>query len=214
MEKKKKIKREARPKTATSDDAPPTARGPSSIYIRDVKLDKFADEYFKDMDPVKAAVAVGYSPTNAKSHGPALLRNPRVQSRIDYLRRKAAKKAEVSAEWVVAELAKLARVDLGDILFFGKDGQVHIRPEALEDPEISTALAEITIDDEIIENKRGKMTKRKGRVKTHDKTKALLELGKHLGLWPSNRVDLGVSGDANQSGVEIRITGGLPSSNK
>jgi len=208
MKKKKKqssgIKRE---KLYTSAD----------IYVRDERVTKFTDEYFKDLDGRKALLAAGYHPKNsnvADSMVSELLRRPKVQSRLEYLRRRALKKTDMSVEWILGELYKIARADIGEVCYFDEEGNTRIKPEALEDPNFSTALSELNIDEDSITTSKGKRIKRKGRIRLYDKTKALVDLGKHLGLWPAYKGDPGLSGDPEAAGIKIEISGGLPQRDK
>jgi len=174
----------------------PASRVVSNFYRRDPREVAFANEYFKNGgNSTQAVLKMGLTKKqhSARVIGCTLLANPNVQHRLDFLRRKSLKETEVDAMWVVRKLIKLAGVDIGDVLVFDEKGNVIPRPELLEDNDYSYAIQEIT---------------EKGKIKLHDKTKALEKLYTHfLGL---NNVSATMNGDNLAAGIQINITGGLP----
>lgn len=183
----------------------------TTIFRTDILAEQFADEYLKNgLDGKAAAITLGYAPTNAAVAATRYLKDPRVQQRLSYLRRKIGRKYEVSIERIVAELAKVAFTDMGDFVFRDADGNIHFHPDALDDPDLSAAISEIHMS----EQGTGVKKKRKGHIKLHDKVGALVDLGKHLGMWPKGHGG-GWGEGADEDGIggapiEITIKGGLP----
>lgn len=69
---------------------------------------RFINEYVSCGDATKAATAAGYSETNAKRIGSQLLHHALVAAEVDKFHRRAAMKAQIKADDVIAELGKVA----------------------------------------------------------------------------------------------------------
>lgn len=72
------------------------------------KQKRFAAEYAVDHHATKAAIRAGYSERSAHAAASRLLKNPNVQSVISTEEAKHAKRSQMSADQVLAELAKIA----------------------------------------------------------------------------------------------------------
>ena len=68
----------------------------------------FAAEYLKDRNATQAAIRAGYAPGAARSRGAELIRHPGVVALVDGSTRKAAERAQVTAEFVIEELMNVA----------------------------------------------------------------------------------------------------------
>lgn len=153
------------------------------------KRDAFCDEYIIDFNATRAAQRAGYSPKSAHVQGHDLLKNPKVKARIDALKRARAARAQMSADEVLEELAKLARANMQDYMVVGPHGDPVLDWSKLTRDQ-AAALQEVTVDDYV--DGRGDEARdvRRVKFKLADKKGALVELGKHLGLFP-NKVELG-----------------------
>ncbi len=145
--------------------------------LRYPKQERFCREYVKDLDARAAALRAGYT---ASRHicGAVLrlLQDARVRARVAELQaavaqqEKAEAEAHAEADWVVAQLVKIARAD--PRRFFHADGtpkKVH----ELGDEE-AAALSGFEPSGEA-----GKVV---------DRLKVLELLGRHFGLWPQKPV--------------------------
>lgn len=132
---------------------------------------KFVDEYLIDMNATQAAKRAGYSEKTAYSIGDRLLRNVEVQNYID--KRKAARirRTEITQDFVLTELMKIATSNGTDFANVGKRNRVTLTPTADLMPEKRAAVASVKKGKNGIE------------VKTYDKLKALELLGRHLGMF-------------------------------
>jgi phage terminase small subunit len=127
------------------------------------KQQLFVQEYLTDLNATAAAERAGYKEPNKQ--GPRLLVNVGIAAAVAAAQQRLAHKAEIKAERVLAELAALAFSDLGQVLdFAGNELQLR-RPGDI--PE--SARRALPVD--LIE------------FKLWDKRAALVDLGKHLGLW-------------------------------
>ena len=137
------------------------------------KQERFCHEYVKSLDGRAAALRAGYtSSRHIRETVLRLLKDARVRARVAELQKAIAQQAEAEAEshaeadWVVAQLVKIARADPRK--FFHADGtpkKVH----ELGDEE-AAALSGFEPSGEA-----GKVV---------DRLKVLELLGRHFGLWP------------------------------
>ncbi|WP_428659323.1 terminase small subunit [Reyranella sp.] len=139
--------------------------------LRFPNQERFCQEYVKDLDARSAAVRAGYVPSpNLRASVWRLMRNGAVQARIAELQEAVAKQAEAAAraeaDWVVAQLVKIARADPRK--FFHPDGAPR-KVHELGDDE-AAALSGFEPSGEA-----GKVI---------DRLKVLELLGRHFGLWP------------------------------
>lgn len=68
----------------------------------------FLDEYFKEKNATKAAIAAGYSPKTARQQGARLLTKSVIRDEIKRISEKVTEKTEISAEWVLASFKAVA----------------------------------------------------------------------------------------------------------
>ncbi len=144
------------------------------------KQEVFCQEYLKDLNATQAVIRAGYASANAHVTGPKMLANVGIAARIQELMNKRAKKVEVTSDFVLMELLKLAKADLSKA--YDEKGNllpIHEIPE-----ETRKAIAGIKVFEEF--EGFGKERVKVGEVrelKFWDKTKSLELLGKHLGMF-------------------------------
>lgn len=159
------------------------------------KQQRFVGEYLVDLNATQAAMRAGYSEATAYSQGQRLLKNVEVAAAVGCRRAELAKKVELTQEMIVAELAKIGFSDIrkavkwfsqtniaavdaieGEIedgsIRFAVANQVELISSGDIDDETAAAIAEVSM------NAQGGL-----KVKFHDKQTALVNLGKHLGMF-------------------------------
>lgn len=144
------------------------------------KQQRFVEEYVVDLNATQAAIRAGYSEKTAYSQGQRLLKHVEVAAIIAEHQERLANRAEVTAERILQELARIAFVDPRAI--FAEDGSVKPIPEWEED--IARALSGCEVTEEFAG--RGADREQVGftkKVKFWDKRGALELLGKHLALF-------------------------------
>ncbi|NNJ74549.1 MAG: terminase small subunit [Anderseniella sp.] len=72
------------------------------------KQKRFALEYIVDLNATQAAKRAGYSEKTSYSQGQRLLKNDEIQKRIEKLNAKRNKRTEISGDWVLGQLKKVA----------------------------------------------------------------------------------------------------------
>lgn len=144
------------------------------------KRASFVREYLIDCNATQAAIRAGYSAKTAKQIGSRLLTNVDVMTEINKAKVQRAERVEVTADLVLAELLKIARVDLSQLYDeHGNLKDIHSIPE-----DARRAIAGIEVDE--IWEGRGENREQTGvtrKVKLWDKPRALELLGKHLKLF-------------------------------
>ncbi|MCZ7488528.1 terminase small subunit [Rhizobium rhizogenes] len=157
----------------------------------------FVREYLIDLDPRRAALAAGYSASMAASKAYQWVSNSKTKPLVYEAVRKAmearAQRTEVTADRVVQELAKIGFADIRKVIKWkshlvneedNPDGgdvaviktivtnQVELVASDEIDDETAAAISEIS------QNTAGGI-----KLKLHDKRAALVDLGKHLGMF-------------------------------
>lgn len=157
-----------------------------------LKQQRFVSEYLIDLNATQAAIRAGYSEKTAKQIGSRLLSHVDVAAAIAEGQTKIAAKHGVTAERVVAELALIGFSNMHDYIRIGPDGDPYTDFSALT-REQAAAIGEVTVED--FKDGRGDDARdvRKVRFKLSDKRAALVDLGKHLGMF-TERVAVNVGG--------------------
>lgn len=155
------------------------------------KQRRFAREYMVDRCGAKAAVRAGFSERTAKVKACALLKRPEIAALVEAHEAELAARTAVTAERVIAELAKIAFSDPGQ--FFTETGALKRIEDMDEDARASLAAVDIVTrkvpggDDGEVEHV--------AKIRLWDKRAALVDLGKHLGLFKDKIELTGTGGD-------------------
>lgn len=146
------------------------------------KQKRFVDQYLVDLNATQAAIRAGYSEKTAKQIGSRLLSHVDVAKAIEAGQAKLAEKHGVTLEKIVAELALLGFSNMQDYMRSSADGDPFLDFSALT-REQAAALTEVTVED--FKDGRGEDARDVKRVKFKlaDKRAALVDLGKHLGMF-------------------------------
>ena len=159
------------------------------------KQKRFIEEYLIDLNATQAAIRAGYRPDNAYSIGSENLRKPEIKAAVDKAMAERAKRTGINQDRILMELARIGFAKITDVVDWdtGK-----IKDDASEDD-----LACI----QSIKVKPGEFgTERE--AKLYDKKSALIELGKHLGMFTgASAPDAGegvvIINDAPEDGKDI-----------
>ena len=144
----------------------------------------FVAEYLVDLNATQAAIRAGYSERTAYRIGAELLHKTSVAEAIAAGQAKRAQRVEITADRVVAELAKIAFADPRDLMEWGPDG-VKLKASADLTEEQAASVAEVS---ETTTKDGGSL-----KLKKHDKVKALELLGRHMGMF-KDKVENEISG--------------------
>jgi phage terminase small subunit len=159
--------------------------------LRNARHEKFAREIVAGKSAAAAYRAAGYKADRRTAwqarHRPDVSR--RIEELIQTEREqqkqaiaKAAKRYEVTTERIIGELARIGFANIYDLIEIDADGELRVNLVAISRDE-AAALQEVTVE-QVRAGRVGK-TQRGTRVKIKlaDKRAALVDLGKHLGLF-------------------------------
>lgn len=133
-----------------------------------------------------------------------LLKNSNVIARVDELRQKVAERHNVTVDKIVRELAALGFSNMLDYIRTTSDGDAYVDLSALT-REQAAAISEIVVE----EYKEGKgddaRDVKRTRFKLTDKRAALVDLGKHLGMFKEVKEVTGKNGAPIQAEVTHKL---------
>ena len=159
----------------------------------------FVREYLIDLNATQAAIRAGYSEDTAGAIGYENLNKPQIQAAVRAAMDLRAKRTEITADRVLHELAKIGFSDIrkavrwesslvteednpdgGDVAVIKHivTNQVQLISSDDIDDETAAAISEIS------QTATGGL-----KIKLHDKKAALVDLGRHLGLF-TDKVEL------------------------
>jgi phage terminase small subunit len=143
-------------------------------------------------------VLAGYS--DNRHNAAALAREEHISTRLQELLAKAAERAEITAEMVLRELAKIGFANMADYMRAGPEGDPYLDFSSLTRDQ-AAALQEVTVED--FKDGRGEEARdvRRVKFKLSDKRAALVDIGKHLGMF-IDRSEVGKPGEFEALTVE------------
>ena len=150
-----------------------------------LRQQRFVDEYLIDLNGKQAAIRAGYTERSAEVTAAKLLRNPKVAALVKAAASAQQERTQITADVVLSELLRLARVDLADA--YTEDGKLKPVREMPED--LRRAIAGVESDEiwDWVEDDDGERRRElvgfTRKVKFWDKTRSLELLGKHLKLF-------------------------------
>ncbi|MEZ2724129.1 terminase small subunit [Pseudomonas putida] len=129
-----------------------------------VKRHRFVAEYLVDLNATQAAIRAGYAKKGAKDQAYQLMQLPEVAQAIEQAMGERNKRLQVDADYVLKRLTEIDQLDLADI--FDVDGKLMpIRQWPLSWRQM---VKEVDM--------------KTGKVKFHDKLRALELIGKHVNV--------------------------------
>lgn len=134
------------------------------------KQQRFCDEYLIDLNATQAAIRAGYSPKTAEQTASRLLTVVKVSDEIAREMAERSKRTGINQDRVVQELAKLAFVNIADVV----------------DLDSATVKGTATGEDlACIQSVKIKPSEfgTEREIKLYDKKASLELLGKHLGMF-------------------------------
>jgi phage terminase small subunit len=132
------------------------------------KRQRFVDEYLIDLNATQAAIRAGYSAKTAGSIGEENLKKPEIADAIAARQAKVAEKLEITQERIAAELAKIGFADVRQLF----DDEGNLKKLSELDDKAAACISSIDLSDGDI-----------AKVRLWDKRAALVDLGKHLGMF-------------------------------
>ena len=154
--------------------------------LKNMKHEQFARYIAEGMSAKDALPKLGYLPNSnaltTEVYANNMARRPAIKDRIQELRDQAASKTNITIQRVLEELAKIGFANMMDYMKTQPDGTAYVDLSSL-DRDKSAAISEIVVD-EYTEGKGDDARQvKRVRFKLHDKRAALLDIGKHLGMF-------------------------------
>ena len=140
------------------------------------KQKRFVEEYLIDLNATQAAIRAGYSPHTAKDIGCENLAKPNIAAAISQAMAERSRRTGINQDRVLQELARIGFAKITDVV---DPETAKIRPDASDDD--LACIQSIKIKPSEFGTER--------EVKLYDKKSALVDLGKHLGLF-KDKVEL------------------------
>jgi phage terminase small subunit len=166
------------------------------------KQQQFVREFLIDLNASDAARRAGYSLRTAEQQGYQLLRKPAVAAAIAEAQAERAQRTEVTADQVLAELARIGFANMLDFVKIGASG--HPVPDFSSlDRDKAAALIEVTLDRYVDSQREAGGEVRRVKFKLADKRAALVDLGKHLGLF-KDRLEISTPQDEAELAAAAR----------
>jgi phage terminase small subunit len=153
------------------------------------KQARFVSEYLIDLNATQAAIRAGYSPATAYSQGQRLLKHVEVEAAVSAAQAERSERTKITADKVLSELAKIGFSDIRKAVQWqanvtgmveDEDGterlavtnQVQLVSSSEIDDDTAASISEIS------QSAQGAL-----KVKLHDKRAALVDIGRHLGMF-------------------------------
>lgn len=153
------------------------------------KQQRFVDEYLTDLNATQAAIRAGYSEKTARSISNENMTKPDIQAAIAKGMQARSGRTEITQDMVLRELAKIGFSDIRKVVRWGET-QVRMVDGEDDGPEDMVPYHGLALIDstEIDDNTAGAIAEvsqgRDGlKVKLHDKKGALVDIGRHLGMF-------------------------------
>jgi phage terminase small subunit len=145
----------------------------------------FADEYLIDLCASKAAKRAGYSEQWARDRGWRVLQRADVQAYLAERMTARAERTEITQDMVLRELAKIGFSDIRKAVKWG-ESVVGIHPDTGQAVAVHDIM--LTASDQVDADTAAAIsevsqTQQGLKVKLHDKRAALVDIGRHLGMF-------------------------------
>lgn len=165
--------------------------------LANARHERFAQELAKGKSADDAYAAAGYTPD--RGNASRLTANDNVQTRVAEILGRGAERAAITQEMVLRELAKIAFVDVRKAVRWGRSPidtksenadpnglgifPVELVPSEEMDDDTAAAVAEVSL------------TQTGVKIKFHDKKGALVDIGKHLGMFIERTENINLNHD-------------------
>ena len=172
--------------------------------LKNAKYEIFAQERAKGASASDAYERAGYTRHDGNAH--RLSVNEKVTARVDEILSKSAERTGVTVDRIVSELAKIGFADIRKVMRWGESVALPIgeNGEVFVSHDVALVSSDDLDDATAAAVSEVRKTKEGLSIKMHDKRAALVDLGKHLGMFTEKRE---ISGS---NGAPILIVTGVP----
>jgi phage terminase small subunit len=157
------------------------------------KQQRFCEEYMVDLNGTQAAIRAGYSKRTSNEQAVRLLANVSVSAKIFELQKALSKSTGITAERILKEFAKIGFANIQDYI----SAENEITDLSKIEVDKAAAVESITVTETTFGTPDNPGVKTKVAFKLYDKISALVNMGRHIGLFEK---------DNRQKDNKVRIT--------
>lgn len=143
------------------------------------KQQAFVAEYLIDLNATQAAIRAGYSEKTAQEQASRLLSNVIVSEAIQAAMQERSKRTEITQDMVLRELARIGFSDIRKL--FNESGSLK-RVEELDD-DAAAFVSSVEVVTRKVPGGEDNEVEHTAKIKMWDKRAALVDVGKHLGMF-------------------------------
>lgn len=158
------------------------------------KQRRFVEEYLIDLNATQAAIRAGYAANAAKVTASRLLTKANIGELLAELQAKRSERTEITADRVLSELAKIGFANMADYMRVGLNGDPCLDFGNLTRDQ-AAALVEVTVEDFVDGRGDDARDVRRVKFKLADKRAALVDIGRHLGMFVDVNLNINASID-------------------
>lgn len=146
------------------------------------KQARFVDEYLIDLNATQAAIRAGYSKRSAGQIGEENLKKPEIQKAIQDAQQKRSERTEITQDRVLQELAKIGFSNMMDYVTPTDSGNLVTDFSKLTRDQ-AAAISEVTVEEYVEGKGDAARDVKRVKFKLSDKRAALVDMGRHLGMF-------------------------------
>lgn len=146
------------------------------------KQARFVDEYLIDLNATQAAIRAGYSKRSAGQIGEENLKKPEIQKAIQDAQQKRSERTEITQDRVLQELAKIGFSNMMDYVTPTDSGDLVTDFSKLTRDQ-AAAISEVTVEEYVEGKGDAARDVKRVKFKLSDKRAALVDMGRHLGMF-------------------------------
>lgn len=165
--------------------------------LKNAKHERFAQGMAKGMTADEAYEAAGYKPD--RGNASRLTANDSIKIRVTEILGRGAERAAITEEMVLRELGKIAFADIRKAVRWGRNPgdttSKNADPNGLGIYPVSLIPSEEMDDDTAGAVAEVSLTQTGIKIKMHDKKAALVDIGKHLGMFVERTENININHD-------------------
>lgn len=151
------------------------------------KQQRFVDEYLIDRNATQAAIRAGYSAKTATVIGAENLTKPNIKEAIAIGEAELAERTKITQDKVMKELEKIGFSNMLDYITVTEGGDPVTDFSALTRDQ-AAAISEIVVEEYTEGRGDDARNVKRTKFKLSDKRSALVDMGKHLGMFKDHLV--------------------------
>lgn len=151
----------------------------------------FIEEYLIDLNATQAAIRAGYSAKTAYSKGQLMTKT--LSAQISEAQANRSKRTQITQDMVLNELAKIGFSNMLDYVSVTDDGDLLPDFSAVTRDQ-AAAISEVTVEEYTEGRGDDAQNVKRTKFKLSDKRSALVDMGRHLGMFKDKLEITGADG--------------------